>query len=71
MHTNIDTKNSFYPKCHLFPVLWECISYMENLEVLKFYAAILLSDLHAGFLYGSSSMEPHVSFELLKVDEIK
>ena len=23
-----DTKNSFYPKCHLFSVLWECITYI-------------------------------------------
>ena len=23
-----DTKNSFYPKCHLFPVLWECLTFV-------------------------------------------
>ena len=22
-----DTKDTFYPKCHLFPVLWECLEY--------------------------------------------
>ena len=24
-----DTKNSFYTKCHLLPVLWECITYIS------------------------------------------
>ena len=25
-----DTKNSFYPKCHLFPILWEGLTYVGS-----------------------------------------